>query len=91
MTGAGKGAVLKLLAELGMGCAAFHDKRVKGLRAERIQADEIWRFCHAKDKNVPESMRGTPGVGSVWTFKAIDADSKLLISYHLGDRDADNA
>lgn len=91
MTGFAKGTVLKLLAEIGTACAQFHDEAVRNLRSERIQADEVWCFCHCKDKNVPDSMRGMAGVGSVWTFKAIDADSKLLISYHLGDRDADNA
>lgn len=91
ITGFAKGTVLKLLAEIGPVCEAFHDCAVRNLRAERVQADEIWSFCYAKERNVPESMRDTPGVGSVWTWKAIDSDSKLLIAWHLGDRDADNA
>ena len=65
ITGFAKGTVLKLLAELGLACGAFHDQAVRNLRCERVQADEIWSFCYAKERNVPESMRDTPGVGSV--------------------------
>jgi IS1 family transposase len=61
------------------------------LTCRRLQADEIWQFCYAKDKNVPDSMRGMPGVGSVWTWVAIDADTKLVPTFHVGTRDADCA
>jgi len=91
MTGVSVNTVMKLLAELGEVCEDYHDAHVRGLRSERIQADEIWAFCYAKDKNLPEHMRGQPGVGSVWTWTAIDADSKLMVSWMVGDRDAECA
>lgn len=91
MTGASINTIMKLLAELGEVCEDYHDAHVRGLRSERVQADEIWAFCYAKDKNLPEHMRGAPGVGSVWTWTAIDADSKLMISWMVGDRDAECA
>lgn len=58
------------------------------LRCKCIQHDEIWSFCYAKEKNVPEHMKGKPGVGDVWTWTAMEADSKLVISWLVGDRDA---
>jgi IS1 family transposase len=88
MTGAAKGTVLKLLADIGAACREYHDKHVRGIVARRIQCDEIWSFCYAKDKNLPDSMRDQPGVGSVWTWTAIDSESKLIASYHVGTRDA---
>lgn len=86
MTGKAKGTILGLLADLGAACERFHDENVRNLRADRIQCDEIWAFCYAKEKNVPDSMRDKPGVGSCWTWKALDADSKLLVSWHIGGR-----
>jgi len=80
--------VTKLLVDLGTACARFHNENVRGLTCRRVQADEIWSFCYAKDKNVPVSMKGMPGVGSVWTWSAIDADSKLIVSWLVGSRDA---
>ncbi|MCB9861291.1 MAG: DDE-type integrase/transposase/recombinase [Phycisphaeraceae bacterium] len=91
MTGVAKGTVLKLLTDLGPVCAAYHDEHVVGLQAERVQCDELWAFCYAKDKNLPDRMRDEPGVGSIWTWTAIDADSKLIISYHAGKRDSEDA
>lgn len=91
VTGFAKGTVLGLLADLGAACERFHAARVRNLRSERIQCDEIWAFCYAKEKNVPAGMRDKKGVGSVWTWKAIDADSKLLISWHVGGRGQDDA
>lgn len=91
MTGAAKGTVLKLLLDIGEACEAFHDANVRGLQCERVQADEIWSFCYAKDRNLPASMRGKPGVGSVWTWTALDADSKMIVSWYVGDRDAECA
>jgi IS1 family transposase len=87
MTGVAKGTVLKLLADLGAACRAYHDAHVRGLTCQRVQCDEIWAFCGAKDKNVlPDEQRF--GLGSVWTWTALDADSKLMVSYHAGTRDA---
>jgi IS1 family transposase len=88
MTGVAKGTVLKLLADLGGACAKYHDQAVCDLHSKRIQCDEIWSFCYAKEKNVPENMKGKPGVGDVWTWTAMDADSKLAISWLVGGKDA---
>ena len=85
MTGVSKDAILKLIPDMGTACAAFHNAAVRGVSARRVQCDEIWSFCYAKEKNVPE---GKQGAGSIWTWTAIDADSKLIISYLCGGRDA---
>jgi IS1 family transposase len=90
MTGTCKDAVLKLIRDMGVACAKFHATTVRGVKAKRVQCDEIWSFCYAKAKNVPDEKRGT-GAGDVWTWTAIDADSKLIISYLCGGRDADCA
>lgn len=87
LTGACKDAVLKLVRDMGTGCAAFHNSTVRRVRVERVQCDEVWSFCYAKEKNVPLEQQGT-GAGSVWTWIAIDADSKLVLSYLCGGRDA---
>lgn len=79
--------VTKLLIDVGTACAKYHDEHVRNLKTRRVQADEIWSFVYAKAKNVPADKRGF-GVGDVWTWTAIDADSKLLISYLVGLRDA---
>lgn len=86
MTGAAKRTVLRLLVELGTACQIYHDTYVRGLRSQRVQCDEIWSFIGAKDANVFEDEVGF-GRGSVWTWTAIDADSKLCISYLVGLRD----
>lgn len=91
ITGFAKGTVLKFLLDMGDVCEEYHDRHVRGLQAERIQADEIWSFCYCKDKNVPDSMRGQPGVGDAWTWTALDKDSKLMVSWYIGGRDADAA
>lgn len=80
--------VTKLLEDAGSACAAHHDKAVRNLKSARIQCDEIWSFCYAKERNVPESMRDLPGVGDVWTWTALDADTKLMVSWLVGERDA---
>src|SRR5258706_6942134 len=87
MTGAAKGTVIKLLADVGAACKRFHDQRVFMIETKRIQCDEIWSFCYAKDKNIPEDMKGVFGVGDVWTWTAIDADTKLMVSYNVDRRD----
>jgi IS1 family transposase len=88
MTGVAKGTVLKLLVDLGHACEAYHRRTVVNVKSRRIQCDEIWSFCYAKAKNVPASMRGLPGVGDVWTWTAMDADTKLMVSWLVGERDA---
>jgi IS1 family transposase len=83
--------VTKLLVEVGAGCAKYHDEYVRGIRSQRVQCDEIWSFVYAKAKNVPEDKKGIFGYGDVWTWTAIDADSKLMLSFRLGPRDAATA
>ncbi|HKQ33836.1 MAG TPA: IS1 family transposase [Nitrospiraceae bacterium] len=88
MTGAAKGTVLKLVVDLGKACAAYQDRVLRNLTCKKIQCDEIWSFCYAKEKNVPEEMKGKLGFGDVWTWAAIDADTKLIASYLVGGRTA---
>lgn len=91
MTGAAKGTVLKLLADVGQACAEYQDGTLRNLSCKRIQCDEIWSFCYAKDKNVPEDKQGQFGYGDVWTWTAICADSKLVPSFYIGSRDIESA
>lgn len=83
--------VTKLLVDVGMACAEFQDNALRNLTCRRIQCDEIWSFVGAKQKNVPEERRGEFGVGDVWTWTAIDADTKLIASWMVGSRDGDAA
>ena len=91
MTGAAKGTILKLLAELGKACEEYQRKVFRNLPCKRIQCDEIWNFCYAKQKNVPAEKEGQFGFGDVWTWVAIDADSKLIPTWAVGRRDAGTA
>ena len=86
-----KNTVVKLLADAGRACLAYHDEHVRDVSAERIQCDEIWAFCYAKEKNVATAKAAPADAGDVWTWTAIDADSKLVVSYAVGDRDAETA
>lgn len=87
LTGAAVSTVLALLAQAGEACSEHMDREFRGLTARRIQCDEIWSFVYAKEKNVPADRKGEPGVGDVWTFIALDADSKLALSFLVGERD----
>ena len=78
----------RLLPEIGKACAEYQDKALRNLPCKRIQCDEIWSFCYAKDKNVPDELRGKFGFGDVWTWVAIDADTKLVPCWLVGKRDA---
>lgn len=91
LTGASKNTVAKLLADVGEACQAYHDEHVRGLKCQRVQCDEIWSFVYSKQKNIPERLQGMPGIGDVWTWTAIDADSKLAVSWLVGGRDAEYA
>ncbi|MHB8541700.1 MAG: IS1 family transposase [Candidatus Acidiferrales bacterium] len=91
MTGVSKNTIAKLLVELGEACADYLDKALVNLNCKRIQCDEIWSFCYAKQKNVPEQFQGAFGYGDVWTWTAMDADSKLIVSWLVGGRDAGTA
>ncbi len=73
MTGAAKGTVLKLLADVGEVCREYQDKHVRKLQTRRVQCDEIWSFCHAKERNVPDDMKGTFGHSDVWTWTTMTA------------------
>lgn len=90
MTNVSKPTILKLLAELGVACAAFHNANVRMLSSRRLQCDEIWQFVGAKEKNVTEEQKAH-GWGDVWTWTAIDADTKLIASWFIGGRDAYSA
>lgn len=83
--------VTKLLVDTGKACQNFHDETVHGLTSQRIEADEIWSFVYAKEKNVPEEMNGNGIAGDVWTWIGIDADSKMIVSWFIGDRTAESA
>lgn len=91
MTGVAKNTIVKLLAQVGEACLDYQDTVLRELPCKRIECDEIWAFCYAKDKNLPDAMRGMPGVGSIWTWTALCADSKMIVSWRLGARDAANA
>ena len=83
--------VAKLLVEAGEACLAIHDETVRNVKASRIQCDEIWSFCYAKQKNVADAKSAPAGSGDVWTWTAIDADTKLMVSYFVGDRSGESA
>ena len=91
MVGVSKNTILKLLRELGAACEAFHDEKVVGLRCKHIQCDEIWSFVHCKAANTPSHLQGVYGVGDVWTWTAVDADTRLMVQWTVGLRDADTA
>ena len=83
--------VSKLLVEAGEACISIHDELVRNVRAKRIQCDEIWSFCHAKAKNVATAKAAPEGAGNVWTWTAIDAETKLILAYFVGDRSSQSA
>ena len=80
--------VAKILAEAGEACIAFHDETVRGVASKRVQCDEIWAFCYSKQKNVEAAKAAPAEAGDLWTWTALDADSKLIVSYLVGGRDA---
>ena len=80
--------VLKFLPEIGQACEDYQRSVFKNLPCKRVQCDEIWSFCYAKEKNVPKDLRGKSGFGDVWTWVAIDADTKLVPCWRIGDRNA---
>lgn len=91
MTGASKVTILKLLADIGQACSEYQDKALRNLTCKRIQCDEIWSFCYAKDKNVPADKKGQFGYGDVWTWAALCADTKLIVTWAIGTRGAGTA
>ncbi|MDE3179710.1 MAG: IS1 family transposase [Acidobacteriota bacterium] len=91
MCGVAFNSVLNFLPRLGMACAEYQDKALRDLKCRRIQCDECWSFCYAKDKNLPVHKQGKFGFGSVWTWVAIHADTKLVPSFMVGNRDFHSA
>jgi IS1 family transposase len=91
MTGAAINTVVSLLVDLGGACSEYQDRVMRDLPCERLQADEIWSFCYAKAKNVPDQYSGQFGYGDVWTWTAIDADTKLVPCWLVGERNSADA
>jgi IS1 family transposase len=91
MTGAARNTITTLLVQLGTACAAYQDRKLRYLTSTRIECDEIWAFCYAKARNVPEDKRDMFGYGDIWTWTAIDPDTKLVPSWLVGMRDPDDA
>jgi IS1 family transposase len=92
MTDTAINTVVKLLVDVGWACSEYQDKTLRNLKkCKYLQCDEIWAFCYSKEKNVPEAKKGQFGYGDVWTFTAICADTKLVPSWLVGNRDAETA
>ena len=91
LTGVSFNTVSKLLINAGEACAAYHDENVRNVKAARVQSDEIWSFTYAKQKNVTAAKAAPAGAVDTWTWTALDADSKLIVSYLIGGRDAEYA
>lgn len=91
LTGTAKGTVLRLLAEIGEACSRFHDQTVRGIKAQRVQCDEIWSFISVKAKNLRPELQGTPGYGDAWIWVGLDADTKLAIAFQVGGRNPETA
>src|ERR1035437_9958094 len=87
-TGVAMNTIQKMLADLGTACMEYQDKAMRNLTCKHIQCDEIWQFCYAKAKNVPADKKGVFGFGDVWTWIALDADTKLVPSWLVSTRDA---
>jgi IS1 family transposase len=86
LTGVSKNAVIRLLLDLADACAAYHDRNVRNLKVHRLQCDEVWQYVGSKAKNTRPEKKAV-GWGDVWTWTALDADTKLCISYLVGGRD----
>jgi IS1 family transposase len=91
ITGVAKNTVTKLLVDLGAACSEYQDKTLRNLPCRYLQADEIWSFCNAKARNVPDEHRGDPQWGDVWTWTTIDRETKLVPSWFVGDRSSSSA
>jgi len=91
ITGVSINTVTKLLEDAGKACAAYHDVTVRNVKATHVQCDEIWSFCYAKEKNVAAAKAAPDGAGDVWTWTAIDRDTKMILAFEVGDRSAATA
>ncbi len=92
ITGVARMTIEKLMRDLGAACAAYQDRAFRDLATKRVQCDEIWSFCYAKRRNVTYEMQQEhPDAGDVWTWTALDPDSKLIITWHIGGRSNSDA
>lgn len=91
LTGASKNTIIKLLIDAGKACMAYHDANVRNVKARRVQVDEIWSFTYAKQKNVAAAKAAPADAGDTWTWTAIEADTKMIVSYFVGGRDGECA
>src|SRR6266403_1929269 len=91
MTGIAKNTIVKLLAEVATACERYQDRMLRSLPCKRVQCDEVWSFCYAKQKNVPADLQGQFGYGDVWTWTALCADTKLICTWKIGTRGAATA
>lgn len=91
ITGASKNTISKLLVDVGTACREYQDKALRNLPCKRIEVDEIWSFCYAKQKNVPKKLKNEFGYGDIWTWTAICADTKIIPSWVVGLRNAEYA
>src|SRR5580692_2719710 len=91
LTGAAKKTVERMLVTAGKACAEYMDKAMRNLPCKLLQVDEVWSFTYAKQRNVPDRLKGDDGVGDTWTWIAMDADSKLVPCWHVGKRDSTDA
>jgi hypothetical protein len=91
LTGISRTTSLKLLRDAGLAFAMYQDRELVNLKSKRIQVDEAWAFCYAKQKNVPTAKAAPQGAGDIWTWVGLDADSKLAVSWFVGGRDGDAA
>ena len=91
LTGASKNTVTKLVVDAGHACTEYQDRVLRNLTSTRVQVDEIWNFIYAKNDNVKDAKAAPKDAGDVWTWTAIDADTKLLVSWLVADRTTDSA
>lgn len=91
ITDTSKNTVTKLLCDLGAACAKYQDEHLRNLTCKRLQCDESWSFVYSKEKNVPSDKKGQFGYGDIWTWTAIDADTKLVPAWFVGNRDGETA
>ena len=91
MTGVAKNTIQKLVHDVGLACDVYQDRVLRGLACKRVQCDEIWAFCHSKEKNVKPEQKGLIGHGDLWTWVALDEDTKLVPCWAVGHRDGATA
>lgn len=91
LTGSSKNTISKLLVTAGQACMAYQDRALVNLKCKRIEVDELWSFVGANEKNVPATHKGDGTMGDVWTWVALDAESKLVPAWYIGDRDSEAA